>query len=261
MMRPVKHAPAWLLACSLAACTATGALDETKLVDLTWSFDEHTLYWPTARAFALERVAWGVNQSGWWYASNDYGASEHGGTHLDAPIHFAEGQSATADLPLERLVGPGRVIDIRPACGRDRDYRLAPADIEEHERRYGNIPAGAVVLVHTGWGRYWPDAEAYLGSGVRGVADDLHFPGIGPEAARVLVERGVDLVGIDTASLDYGQSTDFEAHRILNGADVPGLENVAHLELVPPTGATIVALPMKIAGGTGGPCRIMAILP
>ena len=93
------------------------------------------------------------------------------------------------------------------------------------------------------------------------MADDLHFPGIGPEAALALVERGVDLVGIDTASLDYGQSTDFAAHRILNGADVPGLENVAHLELVPPTGATIVALPMKIAGGTGAPCRIMAILP
>ncbi len=243
-----------------AACR-TPSIDESKLVDLTWPFDERTIYWPTARSFELQRVAWGLNEQGLWYASNDLCASEHGGTHLDAPIHFAQGRLSTAEIPLERLVGPAHVIDVSAACARERDYLVSPADVEAHERRFGRIPRGALVLIHTGWGSRWPDAMAYLGSDARGAASDLHFPGIGPEAARMLVERGADLVGIDTASLDHGPSLDFEAHRILNGANVPGLENVAHLELLPETGATILALPMKIAGGTGGPCRIVALLP
>ncbi len=244
----------------LAACAAP-TLDESKLVDLTWPFDEHTIYWPTARSFELERVAFGPTERGWWYASNNLCASEHGGTHLDAPIHFAEGRLATADIPLACLVGPARVIDVSAACARDRDYLVSSADIEQHERRFGRIPKCTVVLIRTGWGMRWPDAEAYLGNAARGDASDLHFPGIGPEAARILVERGVDLVGIDTASLDRGPSLDFDAHRILSEANIPGLENVAHLELVPPTGATVLALPMKIAGGTGGPCRIVAFFP
>jgi kynurenine formamidase len=93
------------------------------------------------------------------------------------------------------------------------------------------------------------------------MAEDLHFPGIGADAARILVEREIDLVGLDTASLDYGPSRDFVAHRILNGANVPGIENLANLHRIPAKGATIVALPMKIEGGTGGPCRVIAILP
>ncbi len=249
-----------LVSLGLAACAAP-TIDESKLVDLTWPFDERTIYWPTARSFELERVSFGPTERGWWYASNNLCASEHGGTHLDAPIHFAEGRLATADIPLANLVGPARVIDVSEACARDGDYLVSPADIEAHERRFGRIPQGAVVLIHTGWGSRWPDAKSYLGSDARGDASDLHFPGIGPEAARILVERGVDLVGIDTASLDRGPSLDFDAHRILNEANIPGLENVARLELVPPTGATILALPMKIAGGTGGPCRIVALLP
>jgi kynurenine formamidase len=153
------------------------------------------------------------------------------------------------------------VIDVRAKVEKDRDYLLAPEDVLEHEARHGRIPVGAVVLVHTGFGKYYPDLARYLGSDVRGKAEGLHFPGIGEAAARLLVEREVDLVGLDTASLDHGPSTDFRAHRVLNEANVPGLENVANLHLLPPSGATVLALPMKIAGGTGGPCRIVALLP
>ena len=245
----------------LAGCAAPPALDEARLVDLTWPFDERTIYWPTSRPFELERVAWGRDEAGRWYAAGDLCAAEHGGTHVDAPVHFAEGRHSTADIPLAQLVGPARVIDVAAACARERDYLVSPSDVEAHERVHGPIPRGAAVLVRTGWGRFWPDAERYLGSAARGAGVELHFPGLSAEAARILVERGVDLVGIDTASLDHGPSTDFGAHRVLAEANVPGLENVAHLELLPETGATLLALPMKIAGGTGGPVRIAALLP
>ncbi len=244
----------------LASC-ASPALDEAKLVDLTWAFDRDSVYWPTAQSFELTTVAHGANDQGLWYASNDFRASEHGGTHLDAPIHFAEGRWSSHEIPLRHFIGPARVIDVRAACAADRDHRLSVSDVEAYEARHGALRAGDVVLVHTGWGRFWPNRERYLGSAERGVADNLHFPGIGKDAAELLVERGVELVGIDTASLDHGPTTTFDAHRVLAGANVPGLENVAHLELLPPRGATLIALPMKIRDGTGGPCRIVALLP
>ena len=206
-------------------------------------------------------MARGPNEQGAWYASNDFCASEHGGTHIDAPIHFAEGRTSTAEIPVARLIGPARVVDIREQCEANRDYLLAPSDIESHERRYGRIERGAVVLVRTGFGRHYPDAAAYLGSAERGTTEGLSFPGIGEAAARLLVERDVDLVGLDTASLDHGPSTDFVAHRVLSEADIPGLENVANLGQLPPHGAIVIALPMKIEDGTGGPCRIIALLP
>ncbi len=236
-------------------------LDESKVIDLTHPFNEQTVYWPTARRFELTPVAHGHDRAGRWYASNDFCASEHGGTHLDAPIHFAEGRQATADIPVTRLMGPVRVIDVRAACRADRNYLLSLGDIARHEEAHGRIPPGSVVLVLTGFGAYWPDAARYLGSDARGTVKDLSFPGFGADAARALVERGVDMVGLDTASLDHGPSADFAAHRVFCEADVPGLENVASLEQLPPAGAWIIALPVKIDGGTGGPCRIVAVLP
>ena len=248
---------------AFAGCASRPAavIDEEKLIDLTYSFDESTVYWPTASRFRLERVAYGYNEEGRWYASNDFHASEHGGTHLDAPIHFAEGQPTAEAIELRRFFGPARVIDVSVRCEDDPDYLLAPEDVSEHERRYGRIEPGSVVLVRTGFGARYPDLVRYLGSDVRGKVEGLEFPGIGAEAARVLVEREIDLVGLDTASIDHGPSEDFAAHRVFAEAGIPGVENVAHLERVPPTGATIIALPMKIAGGTGGPCRIVAVLP
>ena len=117
------------------------------------------------------------------------------------------------------------------------------------------------MLVRTGWERHWGNRKAYLGTDAPGDTANLHFPGLSRDAAELLAQRRVDGVGLDTPSLDHGPSTDFPAHRALAAANVFGLENVANLARLPATGATVIALPMKIKGGTGGPTRIIAILP
>jgi kynurenine formamidase len=245
----------------LTSGLAAASIDTSKLVDLTYSFDEHTVYWPTASPFRWKKEAWGPSAAGFWYAAGHYQASEHGGTHLDAPIHFGKGQLALDEIPVERLVGPAAVIDVTARCTGNPDYLLSPEDIAAWEKTHGRIRAGTTVLVRTGWGKYWPDRKRYLGSDTPGDIANLHFPGISRAAAEVLVERRIAGAGIDTASLDHGPSKDFAAHQVLNGAGIYGLENIANLERVPPVGATLVSLPMKIKGGSGGPVRIVAILP
>jgi kynurenine formamidase len=248
--------------CVLLLAGASAANAQERVVDLTWSFDADTVYWPTAKTFDLDVVARGETPGGYWYEANQFCAAEHGGTHLDAPCHFAEGRRTVEAIPLERLIGPAAVIDVRQACADDRDYRVQVADIRAHEEQHGPLPQGAIVLFWTGWGERWPDRKRYLGDDRPGAVSDLHFPGISREAATLLAEeRDVAAVGLDTASLDHGPSTDFIAHQILNGANISGLENVAHLEKLPARGATLFAIPMKIAGGSGAPARIFALLP
>jgi kynurenine formamidase len=252
--------------CAIAAfLPAAGNLmcgiDEGKLVDLTHSFEEETIHWPTAAPFRWQKDAWGKTPAGYWYASASFAASEHLGTHIDSPIHFAEGKTTTDLVPLSQLVGPAVVIDIQPACAGKPDYLLSVADLQNWEKANRRIPAGAIVLVRTGWAAFWPDRARYMGSTAPGDVRNLHFPGIAPEAAKVLVERRVDGVGIDTASLDHGPSTAFPTHRLLSAAGIYGLENVASMDKLPPWGATILAMPMKIRNGTGGPVRVIALLP
>jgi kynurenine formamidase len=237
-------------------------IDTSKLVDLTWPYDEKTIYWPTGKAFQWEKESWGPSPGGYWYASGRYAASEHGGTHIDAPIHFGKGKQTLDEIPLAQLVARAIVVDISAACARNPDYSLSAADLAAWEKAHGRIPDSSIVLVRTGWGKFWPDKKRYLGSDTPGDTAHLHFPGIAPDAAKFLAEqRKIAGVGIDTASIDHGPSKDFMTHRILNGAGIYGLENVAYLEKVPVTGATLIALPMKIKGGSGGPVRIVALLP
>lgn len=253
-----------LLAGSIAAPAPAQETFESlldgKIVDLTHAFDESTLYWPTADPFALEVVAEGTTPSG-WYAANAFCAAEHGGTHLDAPVHFAEGERAADEIPLEDLIGYAVVVDMRVGAD-DPDREIEVADLEAWEPVNGPFPERSIVLLRTGWGERWPDPERYLGTAARGAdaVADLHFPGLSEAAARWLVDREVRAVGIDTASIDRGQSTDFRAHRTLAAANVPIFENVANLARLPARGALVVALPMKIARGTGGPLRIVAFL-
>jgi kynurenine formamidase len=233
------------------------------LVDLTHPFNDRTIYWPTAKEFELTEVAHGETEGGYFYAAYNYEAAEHGGTHLDSPIHFARGRNTTEEIPLRRLVGRAVVVDVSERALDDRDYLVSRADLRAWERANGRIPRRTIVLLRTGWSRYWPDAERYLGTAERGeqAVPNLHFPGLSPAGARWLVNRrGVKAVGIDTASIDYGQSTDFRAHRILGAANVPVFENLARLGRLPNRGFAVVALPMKIEGGSGGPLRIMAVL-
>jgi kynurenine formamidase len=246
----------------IAASSVFAEIDESKLLDLTYPLDDQTVFWPTNKPFTWEKAAWGKTAAGYWYASGDFSMSEHGGTHIDAPIHFAEGKLSVDAILLQNLVAPAVVIDVRAAVEQDRDYRLTVRDIETWESRHGSIPTGAVVLMLTGWGKRWPDKNRYLGSDTPSDPKTLHFPGFSKEAADFLVtNRKVDGIGIDTPSIDYGPSRDFIVHQIVNGADRYGLENIANLHRLPPRGTTLVSLPIKIKGGTGGPVRIMAILP
>ena len=256
-----------LLLSSAAAAAQTQRppidLQGVRVVDLTHPFDEKTLYWPTSpTTFKLDRLSYGKTEAGFFYASNAFCTPEHGGTHLDAPIHFAEGKRTADQIPLEQLIGPAVVIDVSAKAAADPDYRMTLEDLRAWEAKHGAIQPGAIVLLRTGWGARWPDRKRYLGDDKPGDASNLHFPSYGAEAARVLVEqRKVGVLGVDTASIDHGPSKDFIVHQIANGANVPGLENVAHLEELPATGVWVIALPMKIAGGSGGPVRIVALVP
>jgi kynurenine formamidase len=234
-----------------------------RWIDLTHAFSSETLYWPTAERFTLETEFHGQTPKGYFYAANRYRASEHGGTHIDAPIHFAEGHKTVDQLPIDQLTGTAVVVDVSTSAQKDPDYQITIADLKAWEEKHGRIPQGAIVLFHTGFARHWPDAKQYLGTDEKGpeAVAKLHFPGLHPDAARWLAaERSIKAVGLDTASIDYGQSTLFESHRILFDKNIPAFENVAALDQLPPTGAFIVALPMKIKGGSGGPLRIVAWL-
>ena len=247
----------------LALCAwPAHSIDDKKIVDLTYPFSAETHHWPTAKPFHLETVSEGRTTGGFWYSSYNYGGSEHVGTHLDAPFHFAQGKWTTEQIPLSQTIGPAVVIDVRRQSAKHADYRLAVEDIRGWEKNHGRVPGGAIVLIHSGWGKFWGDRKRYFGTDEPGNVADLHFPGLSAEAAELLVkQRRVKAVGIDTPSIDHGPSRDFAAHQILGGANVPIFENVARMELLPPKGATVFAVPMKIKGGSGAPLRIFGVLP
>lgn len=238
--------------------------EHSRIVDLTHSFGSDTIVWPTEQDFKLVVQHAEDTAGGYYYASNRVEMPEHGGTHIDAPVHFSRGKQTLDEIPIERLVGTGVRIDVTEQCGRDRDYRVAISDFGRWEVEHGRIPNGSVVLLDTGLARFWPARKDYLGTDLRGQEGvrALHFPGLHPEAATWLVhERRIKAVGIDTASIDYGQSTKFESHVALLSHDVPVFENLANLHDLPESGFDVIALPMKIAGGTGGPLRIIAVVP
>jgi len=239
------------------------ALSGVQLVDLSHPFDDTTLYWPTSpSAFELMSIFQGQTEGGFYYSANTFCTPEHGGTHLDAPVHFAEGGQSTDEVPLETLVGPAVVVDVRAQAQADPDYRLTVADLEAWEAEHGAVPRGAMVLLQTGWSKRWPDRKAYFGDDTPGDASNLHFPSFGAAAVEVLIEqRGASVLGLDTPSIDHGPSDHFLVHQSAGAADVPGLENLTNLDQLPPTGAWVMALPMKITGGSGGPARVVAMVP
>jgi kynurenine formamidase len=261
--------PAALFPLLLAGCLGAPAADDPfvgrRWIDLSHDFSSETIYWPTATPFRLDSVFRGATPGGWYYEANNLSAAEHGGTHLDAPSHFAAGHLTAEQVPLTSLIGPAIVVDVSDSARGNRDYRVEPEDLRAWERRQGRpIPAEAVVLLRTGWGSRWPDRSRYLGTTKTGAdaVPELHFPGLAPAAAEALVRQyHVKAVGIDTPSIDHGQSTTFTTHQILAGSNVPIFENVARLDSLPLSGAYVVALPMKIRGGSGGPLRIVALLP
>lgn len=263
----MKSLPYLALFCVLGLLSPQSSLAEHqagKWVDLTHPFSKETIYWPTSEPFKLETVAEGRTGQGYFYSAYKFCAAEHGGTHLDAPVHFAEGKASVDQIPVEHLTGQAIKLDVSAKAEADRDYQISVADFTEWEAKHGRIPDGAIVLLETGFSRYWPDKLKYLGTEKRGQegVDELHFPGLAPEAAEWLVQnRKIKAVGLDTASIDYGQSKQFQSHQALLGHEILVFENVADLHQIPVKGAEITALPMKIEGGSGAPLRIVAFVP
>jgi len=241
----------------------SGPFTGGKIIDLTHAYDANTIYWPTASDFELDNDFKGMAEGGYYYEANTFRTAEHGGTHLDAPIHFSEGGQHADEIPLERLIGPAVVIDVSEQAAADRDYQVLVKDFKVWEALHGQLPVGVIVLLRTGFGKFWPDRVSYMGTDDRGAdaVASLHFPGLHPDAAGWLVEqRSIHAIGLDTPSIDYGQSADFQSHRILFAKNIPAFENVAQLERLPATGFHVIALPMKIKGGSGGPLRIVAVV-
>ncbi len=248
---------------TLLAGEQAADFSKLRIVDLSHAYGPSTVYWPTSPTkFKLETLSQGRTEGGYFYAANSLCTPEHGGTHLDAPYHFSESGWTTDQIPLEHLAAPAVVIDVTAQASADRDYRMTVDDISRFENSNGRIASGVIVLLRTGWSRRWPNAKAYLGDDAAGDASKLSFPSYGVEAAKLLVaERRVAALGIDTASIDYGRSTDFQVHRIAAARNVPGLENLTNLDQLPPRGAMVIALPMKIERGSGGPLRAVGLVP
>ncbi len=232
-------------------------------VDLTHAFDENAIYWPTADSFKKTTVFEGETGGGYFYSAYNFSAAEHGGTHLDSPVHFSKGQMTADQVPIEQLIGKAVVIDISKQAQKDRNYQLSVADIKRFEKTHGKIANGSILLINTGSSKFYGNKKKYMGTTKRGQegVKNLSFPGIHPDAAQFIVDkRNIKAIGLDTPSLDYGKSTPFKSHIILFGHNIPGFENVANLDQLPATGATVIALPMKIKGGSGGPLRIVAFV-
>jgi len=240
------------------------SIQKGHLVDLTHNYSSETIYWPTEEGFKLDKQFDGITKNGYYYCAKKFSAPEHGGTHIDAPIHFAENGKTVDQIPLEQLFGKAIVIDVSKVALENRDYQVSVQDFTDWESSHGLIPDGAIILLYTGYGKYWPDRLKYIGTDKKEkeALVNLRFPGLDPVAAKWLVEnRKINSIGIDTQSIDYGKSEFFETHRILCSKNIPFFENVANLDKLPSTGTFVIALPMKIEGGSGAPLRLVAITP
>ncbi len=239
------------------------AVREGRVVDLTHTFNRDTIYWPTEEGFKLVKEKAGFTNKGYYYAANRFIAAEHGGTHIDAPMHFSASGQTVDEIPLKRLVGEAVVIDVAEACKKNPDYQIGIEDLRRWEETHQRKLVDVIVLLRTGYAKKWPNRKPYLGTDATGpeAVADLHFPGLSPVAAEWLTQhRSIKAVGIDTASIDYGQSKRFATHVALFEHNVPAIENIGDMSDLPAAGATIIALPMKIGGGSGGPVRVLAIL-
>lgn len=229
---------------------------QTRVVDMTYAISDKLPTWPgDEHAFEAKTVATPEKDG---YFARSFWMLEHFGTHMDAPAHFPPGKEFLDQIPVAHFFGPAVVIDVREDAAKDADHRLTPARVERWETAHGKIPAGAIALLRTGWASRWPDQARYRNTDAKGV---MHFPGYSVEAAKLLMSRGVVGLGIDTLSIDYGPSKNFEVHHVDLPAGLFNLENVANLEQLPESGAFVIAAPIKLEGGSGGPVHIFGILP
>jgi kynurenine formamidase len=241
------------LSASPAAAQAVRTAPVSRVVDLTHALRPDFPTFDGKPAIAVE-PALTVARDG--YAMNRLAYLEHVGTHFDAPAHFSAGGAPVDAIPAEALVCPLVVVDVAERAAADPDYRLSPEDLAAHEHAHGRIQPGACVALRSGWDAHVATPR-FRNADASGA---MRFPGFHPDTAPLLLERGVAGVAVDTLSLDHGSSRDFGFHLAWLGAGRWGLECAANLGALPPTGATIVAGAPRIAGGTGGPGRALALL-
>jgi kynurenine formamidase len=229
---------------------------QIHVVDMTYAISNQLPTWPgDEHAFEAKVVATPQKDG---YFARSFWMLEHFGTHMDAPAHFPPGKETLDRIPVAHFFGPAVVIDVGQEAAKNSDYRLTSARIAQWEASHGRIPRGAIVLLRTGWASRWPDQARYRNTDAKGV---MHFPGYSVPSAKLLIARGVVGLGIDTLSVDYGPSKDFEVHHVDLPAGLFNLENVANLDRLPEAGAFLIAAPIKLEGGSGGAVRIFAVLP
>jgi kynurenine formamidase len=228
---------------------------KTRVFDLSYAINDRLVPWPGDERWFEAKVNATIEKDG--YFTRSFWMLEHYGTHLDAPIHFPPGKLTVDRIPTKQLFGPAVVLDVRAEAVKNADYLLAPSRINDWEKKYGRIPAGAIALLRTGWSSRWPDVQRYRNPDVQG---KMHFPGFSIDAVKTLIDRQVSGLGCDTLSVDYGASADFPVHRLVLGAGLYQLENLSDLSEVPESGAFLVVAPIKLEGGSGGPARVFAIV-
>jgi len=226
------------------------ALEGAEIVDLTQTISEATPMWPGSRPVHLPTT---LADDGCFM--RDIALPEHTGTHVDAPAHFVDGGAAVGEIPARDLVRPLVVADVRDVVGDDADAAVGADALRAIERRDGRIAPGVVVVVRTGWDRHIDDPRRYIGGAA------ARCPGIDVDAAELLVDRGVTAVGIDTLGIDPGIRTDCPAHHVTLAAGVWHLEGLVGLHRVPARGAWLVVGALPLAGGSGAPARVLAIVP
>lgn len=231
------------------------SLSEWQVIDLTQPLTPNIPIWPGDPAFEIE--PWATYEEDFYYI-NRISIGEHSGTHWGTPNTFIEGGRSAEMIPAEELVVPAVVIDIREQAAADADYRLSVDDIAAWEAANGEITAGSVVILLTGWQDKWHDPQAFINQDADGV---LHWPGFSADAAAFLIaERGIAGLGTDTHGVDPGNDEEFGASFAMYDADGMILEGLANLDELPPVGATLVVGGWPIEGGSGSPARVLAFL-
>ncbi|KAL1494444.1 hypothetical protein ABEB36_010042 [Hypothenemus hampei] len=230
---------------------------EKIIQDLTWSFGNDTIYWPGQRPFNFTKQQT-VAESKYMYSVNEFCAAEHGGTHFDAPYHFYQNGLKVSEIDGFRLFGKGALVNLTDESEKlGRNVRLTVAHLQDWESKNGPFENGTILLVAFGRSKLWTNRSQYLDL----EGESLNFPGISNEAAQWIVDKGTFYgVGLDTPSIDPGNTTDYFVHTLFAKNSLYNLENVKLLDYLPDKGFEIIAAPMKIEDGTGAPTRIFAIL-
>jgi kynurenine formamidase len=245
---------------SLSVAFARIAQGGVRVIDLSYAINDHLPPWPgdkkTFEAFPNATI----ERDG--YFTRSFWMLEHYGTHLDAPAHFPPGKTTVDEIPAHKLIGPAVVLDVsnenRRATASEADYRLPVSRVKDWENRHGSVPEGAIVLLRTRCSAQWNDADRYRGLDAAG---SMHFPGFSAEAVQYLISKRISGIGADAMSVDAGDSKDYAVHTLALGSDLFQLENLSDLSDVPEAGAILIVAPIKLEGGSGGPCRVFAIVP